>query len=246
MQLGLVGSILANTALSIYFLWVVRFGWTDSAVARWELWAQGTVWILTFICAFYPIPMELYNSNAETCYIGTVPPECSGDDCIRGSDPTIHHLVFAFLPFACLVVILAIMTSLFVRVRQVEDGSAKYAARSMAAPAISSVSSGSSVRDSVFSFLVHRVSQLISPTQNPVVDRRNSLAVRRQAVLYALAFFFTYIFTLISTIRYHSMVPGMSNWTTLVSWYFIHRRGHSTFWFLQDHESKWKLGRVVF
>lgn len=213
LQLGLVGSVLANTALSIYFLWVVLYGWSDNAVERMEPWVQGTVWVLALICAIYPIPMELYNSHMETCYIDSVPPECSGDDCIRGSDPTIHHLVFAFLPFACLVVIMAIMTSLCVRVRHIENKSAKYATSSTIPSATSSASANSNERGSVVSAWAMRVSQLSSVRQlimtNPVtVDRRKSQAVRRQAMFYALAFLLTYLFAFITAIRDHTTETG--------------------------------------
>lgn len=185
MVLGLVASVLSNACLSTYYLLIVRYGWKDADLQRrLEPYVPAGIWVVSLAGAIYPIPLELYNSFSEFCMIQSIPPNCTGEDCIRGSDPFPHIAFFALLPFLCLFVSLGAMCSIFSKVRQIEDTAEKYATSGFTAEARSSMTANSGMHSNSCALTL--------------VDRSKSQAVARQALAYAAAFLVTYLLDFIS------------------------------------------------
>ncbi|CAB9514554.1 expressed unknown protein [Seminavis robusta] len=125
LHFGLMASVLSNAALSIYYLNVVVYRKTDRDLEKMEIYLQSFIWIVSLVLAIYPIPMELYNPDVDLCYLQSIPAFCSGDDCIRGSDPFIPHMIALGIPFLFLMLSTCIMIAITIQVRKVENKSRK-------------------------------------------------------------------------------------------------------------------------
>jgi hypothetical protein len=68
-QLGYVASPLFNVTLALFFLLRIRYRWTDFRLRQMEPWIQGSIWVFSFACAIYPIPLGLYNNGWEVCWL---------------------------------------------------------------------------------------------------------------------------------------------------------------------------------
>ncbi|CAB9514557.1 expressed unknown protein [Seminavis robusta] len=190
-----------------------------------EIYLQSLIWILALVLAIYPIPLELYNPEADLCTLQSVPPDCSGDDCIRGSDPLIPLLIGIAAPLVCLFVSMSIMVAIATEVRKLENKSRKYGASSIMirppfsaeaegmAPSSSAESmvprgsAGASVNSGNASdfFMGDVPSSRVAVRRTLVeVDRRKSQAVITQAICYAIAFLMTYLLSYISIISYYA------------------------------------------
>ena len=80
-------SPLLNAGLSVYYLLVMRYKWTEDRLRKTVqpillsvplLWGMGT--------AFAGLGLDLYNSANNWCWIAAYPPGCQGDECMRGKD----------------------------------------------------------------------------------------------------------------------------------------------------------------
>ena len=136
-QFGFVASVLFSSGLSIFYLLTIQFGWRSHDLEKIEKIVQGAMWVVALAAAIYPIPLELYNNNYEICWLDSSPGYCSGEDCIRGSNPRPHQLAFVIFPWTCLTVVLAVMVRLFWTVRQIENMSKKYATSTVPASPMS-------------------------------------------------------------------------------------------------------------
>lgn len=140
LQLGFVASVIFSAGLSIFYFLTIQFGWKMHHLEKIEKVVQSFIWLTALAAAVYPIPIELYNNNYDVCWLDSYPGDCSGDDCIRGSNPRPHQLAFVILPWSCMALVLAVMMQLFWTVRQIENMSKKYATSTM--PTSTTISNG--------------------------------------------------------------------------------------------------------
>ncbi|CAB9515367.1 expressed unknown protein [Seminavis robusta] len=190
-QLGLMLSVLSSTSLSFFYLLLVGRNWRDSDLEAWEFPIHGVIWLIALGLAIYPLPLQLYNSAGEVCWIESVPPSCSGDDCMRGPDPWFHQVIGLVLPFVCLLLSLLNLGFILCKVRQVENTTRRYAGSVTASATSASASDGrvSAVSDSAL--------------RSSSVNRKKSNAVAKQAAFYTFAFLLTYLPDLIIAVKYN-------------------------------------------
>ncbi|CAB9519793.1 expressed unknown protein [Seminavis robusta] len=222
MSLGIQASVLSNAALSIYYLNIIIYRKTDRDLEKTEIYLQSLIWILAFVLAIYPIPLELYNPETDLCTLQSAPRDCSGEDCIRGSDPLIHLIIAMAPPLVCLLVSMSIMVVITMNVRKLENKSRKYGASSIMIQPPPFSAEGMAPRGSAESMVPHG-SARASMNSGDVsdffmgdvprsrvavrrtlveVDRHKSQAAAMQAICYAIAFLMTYLLSYISVIKY--------------------------------------------
>ena len=97
---------LYNAMLSLYYLLVIKYGYTDKAL---RVWVEPSMHTIAFIWAFgtacSSAAMGLFNNANLWCWIAPYPAGCLdsrrfGDqaNCIRGNDAWIYRWAFYFAP----------------------------------------------------------------------------------------------------------------------------------------------------
>uniref|UniRef100_A0A7S4R9A9 G-protein coupled receptors family 1 profile domain-containing protein n=1 Tax=Ditylum brightwellii TaxID=49249 RepID=A0A7S4R9A9_9STRA len=166
---GFIGKWFAGTAnyynvsLSILFLLMVRYKWTEKDLKTWK--AQFFLLylppILNLILSIYPLIDNGYNfGGLNNCFIQSVPLNCKsrGVDCERGEHMEFYNLWFSTLNLAATNVLLLIFIALLIwTVFQIERKNDRYLAAGMR------------------------------------TSRRNTKDTAIQGMLYILAFFLTYL-----------------------------------------------------
>ena len=126
-QLGLA-TPLYNSALSLYYLLLLKYRWTPLQMAhRMEPYLHGTIILVSLTLAIVPLLLDLYNPTVVSwCTITEYPPRCGGrsnmwnmdsnSDCTRGrsmSFATLLQWICLFIP-VWLVIIFVTVTMFLV------------------------------------------------------------------------------------------------------------------------------------
>lgn len=207
-MMGLVGGLLSNVCLSVYYLLVVKYGWKDSDLMQREKWSLCSIWLVTIALTIYPIPLEMYNLVEHMCSLESYPKGCQGDECIRGGNAKLQQTLFAILPIGCLMTSMGIMATLILQVRKIEDKAKKYTFNYTTSVGTLPTASQHSMGGSSHVSGMNRPS-MSRESMAVTVDRKKSTAVARQAIFYALAFLMTYLCGIIAKIQL--TMTGYSN-----------------------------------
>ena len=130
LQLGLAIPIL-NACLSLYYLLVIRYSWSEEKIRKKaEPWFYAVGILVGFGTALAGIPLNLYHNSGLWCWIAD-----ASDDHNSGIDN--HHqfyrYTFYFIPlFLCFIAIAVNMGLLTWTVRRLESASKKYRSSSYA------------------------------------------------------------------------------------------------------------------
>jgi hypothetical protein len=193
-QFGFVASPLFNMSLAIFYLLIVKYNYNEKRLSHLEKWVQGSIWTFTLVASIYPIPLGLYNNNWEICWLDSYPPDCKdswtyGDDeadCIRGDNAWIHGLFFLVFPsWFCLLVVSFTFLVLLRTIRQMENKSRMYA--------------GTISKMNVLAVAPRRRSSSLR-----VINRNKSKLVAQRAMMYAVAFLFTYSLATVTSSRWYT------------------------------------------
>lgn len=135
-QLGWIATPLFNISLSLFYLLMIRYNWSERKLNRLEPWVHGTIWALALGTAIMGIPLTLYNNSWEICWIDSYPQECRDSfrhgttDCTRGDNAWIYGLAFTIFPvWMCIILSIVFMALIFMSVRKTEKRSMQYSSR---------------------------------------------------------------------------------------------------------------------
>ena len=251
-QLGWVTSPLFNVTLAWFYLLMVRYNWTDSQLRRVEPYCHVGIWIFGLVSAIYPIPMELYNSAWQLCWIESHPVECLdsyryGEEatCTRGDNAWFHSLAFSIFPcWLCVFLSFFFMGSIYSSVRQLETRLSRYAGASAAKSSLSTDVTGKFSNTSRTSDseggggLGGGDARLVILEQRANRDRSHKVAT--QAMLYITAFLLCYVLDTIGTILYH-VTGWWSFWFDVAAYFLAPLQGFLNFLCLHPTKKKHEI-----
>ncbi|CAB9515019.1 expressed unknown protein [Seminavis robusta] len=178
LQLGGTLAVMWDVALSIIFLFIVKYNWTERRLSTSLMRVfHGVIWPVAIALCVAPLFFELYNPYYDLCWIAAYPSQCGYDDdyeCERGS-PLVEQ-VFHILNTAILILAIAVsigsMLTLFWHVRELENRNHRY-------------SFGASTTDSGQQSTTNHTNLGRESTSTSGPDRRRSQAVALQGMLYS-------------------------------------------------------------
>lgn len=126
---------LFSGSLSIYYLLVIRYGWREEQVQKYQAWLFLIPFGLGASTSIAGLAMELYNPADWVCWIAPFPPGCEDDSptnpCTRGINADLYRMVFSYAIVWVVFGVLAItMGMIYRKVRATELKTAKYKASS--------------------------------------------------------------------------------------------------------------------
>lgn len=135
-QFGLTSTFLWSGCLSVFYLLIIRYSWTDTQLEKLEKWAHGAIWVFVIGASVFPIPLGLYNNTGGFCWIESYPYGCKdsltyGKDanCTRGDNAWVYQVFFQLFPeWTCFFLLLVIRVMIYFSVRKLENTSRKYSA----------------------------------------------------------------------------------------------------------------------
>jgi len=92
-QIGL-GAILLNAALSLNYLFVLKLEWSTEYIKKLEPYGFGFIFVVTFVCAILPIPLNLYNNAIIWCWIAD--PVCEDEGTCDNSVKAFNFQLYLF------------------------------------------------------------------------------------------------------------------------------------------------------
>lgn len=133
-QFGLVASPLFAFVLSLFYLLIIKYRWTDARLHRLEPWVHGVIWVFTLAVSVFPIKLQLYNNAHDICWLESYPEGCKdswtyGDEstCTRGDNAWIYALTVSIFPtWVCLTGTMIIMFFIYRAVRGIENKQIRY------------------------------------------------------------------------------------------------------------------------
>ena len=90
--LGTHSAILHNSFITLIYVFLVKFNWSDDRIWKFIPWLCAFSWIVGLVMSAVVIPKDFFNFNEFSCLIGTFPKECGFQDdgslvmCKRGTD----------------------------------------------------------------------------------------------------------------------------------------------------------------
>ena len=129
-----ISSVVYNSALSLYYLLVIQFGWTEDRIRRLEPFIHIIAISWGLITATVALFLKLYNPANWDCWIAPFPPDCTqsfrwesqsngnmNKVCDRGNNASIYQWAFFFAPlWTVILFVTGIMISVYRDVRSKE------------------------------------------------------------------------------------------------------------------------------
>lgn len=215
---GFLAAQIYNCSLCIYYLFVIKYNKKDEYIRRHvEPFLHAVPIGTSLIGGIIIATKQAFNANKSFCWIGSDPPRCYDDNYntgpCRGQDAKILYLTFATVPYIVLpIVILTSMGLMYLTARQNEKKMSGYGIHTLRLK--STVKSGDVVdgqeRQDNSNRLLSKLKSLFQKSDQNLdastSSRSNKLNKQSRAVLqkasaYSLAYFATYFFPLIITIR---------------------------------------------
>ena len=192
-QFGYVATMMWSGTLAIFYLLILRYGWSDTKLAKIEKWFHLVNWTFVAGAAIFPLPLEMYNNTEGICWIEAYPYGCT-TDCVRGINAWIYQLTFKLFPgWACFFLVVGIMAAIYRKVRQLENTNLKYASSVLVNASTSERGSG----------------DLRKAEWKNRVNRAKSQAVAKQAIYYMFAIWLPYTLDFCSDIQL--IITGKAN-----------------------------------
>lgn len=199
-----IGAVLYNTSLSLYYLLVIRYGFSEARIRKFEKWMHIMPLVFGFGTAITAVCLNLYNPANWDCWIAPYPADCRqsytlwGTDevtnCERGDNATIFQWAFFFGPLWVAILTVSVFMAAVFRFVRAQD-----------------------MRMKRYEFRARRNSK-------PNHRSSNTRQVASQSALYVGAFFITWIFPTIS--RLVQLCGGdVPMWLVFLSGCFIPFQG---------------------
>lgn len=198
-QGGKLSSILYNGALALYFLVTIRYSWTERQFARRrvEPFIHAFCLLAGWTTALVALILDLYNPTPVGCVIYPFPPTCEleGTTCLRGALASTYRLALFYIPFW---VILGIMVISMIMIYGKLSATERTMARMVASPRPSSDSPNQLLADStqLSSSLPQQPQSTTATNELRITSLTKEFAI--QALLYCLAFMFTWLFGMVA------------------------------------------------
>jgi hypothetical protein len=120
-----VGAPLYNSSLSLFYLLMIKYNWSDAKLAALERWVHGLILLFAVGTAIVLIPLEQFNQVGAVCWIDSVPDECgtfqnsrAGVPCERGKNAWIYGLTLFYGPlWICVIACVIMMIQVYCSVR---------------------------------------------------------------------------------------------------------------------------------
>ena len=124
-----IGTLMYNCCLSLYYLLVIKYGWSNDKVAKkveplMHCFSIGFALITGFIL----LATKSFNPAGWDCYISSTPPLCEvTNTCVRGGNASLYRDIFWFWPVWITISWLTIsMLMIFLKIRNLEKRMAQY------------------------------------------------------------------------------------------------------------------------
>lgn len=243
---GFLAAQLYNCSLCVYYLIVIKYNKKDEYIRRYvEPFLHAVPIGTALIGGIIIAAKQAFNPNASFCWIGSDPPQCYDDNddagSCRGKDAKILYLTFATVPYIVLpIVILTSMGLMYHTARQNEKKMSGYGIHTLRLK--STVKSGdvadgqerqenSNRLSSKLKSLFQKSDQNLDASTSSRSNKLNkqSRAVLQKASAYSLAYFATYFFPLIITIRKSLQINDAGFVLTMLSRIFFPLQGFFNF-----------------
>jgi hypothetical protein len=133
----IIGTSTYNCCLAIYYLLVIRYGWSDERIARRVeplMHFISVGFALQLGTATAGIVLDLYNPLGWECWIAESPRGCTQSyknegptDCVRGDNANLFHYLFLYIPtWIAFFILTCSMLLIYVRIRKLENVSSQH------------------------------------------------------------------------------------------------------------------------
>ena len=116
-----IGAPLYNCSLSLYYLLVLKYRWTDPQMAGIEKWVHAIILSFSLGSAILLLPLEQYNPTGAVCWVMGNPPNCDenhDEACQRGEHAWIYGLSLFYGPlWICVIACTASMGMIYLEVQ---------------------------------------------------------------------------------------------------------------------------------
>jgi hypothetical protein len=164
-----IGAPLYNCTLALYFLLILKYGWSEKQLITLERWIHAVILGFSFGTAILFLPLGFYNPTGQVCWIIGDPIDCSGSSlhstdvpCNRGYHAWIVGIATFYAPlWVCICLCIISMTVIYFHVKKIRRRMNRY---------------------SIGNFQAHTSGR----------SSNDSSRVATQAILYTLAFLLTW------------------------------------------------------
>jgi len=130
-----IGAPMYNSALALYYLLTIYYGWHEQDLRRLEPWLHGVVLTFAFGTGILMIPLGIYNHIGAVCWTMGLPQGCEHSNynesdvpCERGNHAWIYGLALFYAPlWVCIIFTTVAMVMIYIKVRQTEERNLRYA-----------------------------------------------------------------------------------------------------------------------
>ena len=134
-----IGAPLYNCSLALYYLLIIKYGWTDEKLDRIERWIHFLVISFSVGTSILLLPLKQYNQIEHVCWIIGSPVGCghsshveSSVPCDRGNWAWLYGILLFYGPlWLCVVLTVFAMISIYRRVRKIHSRMGTYLASTL-------------------------------------------------------------------------------------------------------------------
>lgn len=129
-----IGAPLYNCSLSLYYVLILKYRWTDVRLRVVEMWVHVAVLTFAVGSSILLLPLEQYNPTGSVCWVIGNPQECDdsrfqgiGVPCVRGKNAWIYGLSLFYGPlWVCIVVSICSMVMIYQEVKRTSKRLERY------------------------------------------------------------------------------------------------------------------------
>jgi len=128
-EMGNMCTPLYNASLCLYYVLIIREGWSESKLRQIEPYLHAFPLITGWFMAIVGLPLSLFNNSGWLCWIAPYPSQCLVDPtvpCERGALASVFRWVHYGLIWSAIAFVTAGMTAIYLTVRRKEKASARY------------------------------------------------------------------------------------------------------------------------
>lgn len=129
-----IGAPLYNASLALYYVLIIRYGWTNRELIKIEPYVHTSILLFTFGTAFGLIPLKIYNHIGTVCWIIGKPQGCGNSTfefsdvpCERGDWAWAYGIALFYGPlWLCVAFSIGAMILIYMEVRGVAQRNRRY------------------------------------------------------------------------------------------------------------------------
>ena len=129
-----VGAPMYNCSLSLYYLLMIKYNWSETQLVRIERWVHVFILTVTIGTSFALLPLDLYNHIRTVCWIIGEPQACGNSSrtpsdvpCNRGDWAWLYGILLFYSPiWICVILMLYAIISIYLEVRRTHARSSRW------------------------------------------------------------------------------------------------------------------------